>query len=317
LQSLATVTHDSSRTRVRRGFAILASLLLAAALVFNLDVVVDWFHGYVDVVALVPSTSGVRIGAPVWVAGVEAGRVTAVDFQDVGGTAVIALHVRLEDRVRDVVRQSSRAHTARDRFIGAPLVRISAGSADSPPIQTGDTLQPMSTVSLDTLIQRGLAFPGALDSLTSTLSELERLAADRKADVKTLLDRWTAASREAATLTAALEGGTLGHWMRDPEPGRRVARLRERLTALGAAADAMLGRYQDPELRAGVASVAERAQRLSQALDGLERMLVEGRGFIPRAARDSALAVAVAGVQAQIDSLRAAGLGFAARMVLP
>jgi hypothetical protein len=79
----------------------------------------------------------------------------------------------------------------------------------------------------------------------------------------------------------------------------------------------MQRRYGDPELRAGVASVAERAQRLGQALDELEGVMVDGRGFVPRVARDSALMVAVQRVQAQIDSLRNAGLGFAARMLLP
>ncbi len=303
--------------RVRRGLAILIGLLFAAALVFNLDVVVDWFHGYVDVVALVPRTNGVRIGAPVWVAGVEVGRVTAMDFQEAGGRAVIALHVRLEDRVRDVVRKSSRAHTARERFIGGPSVRISAGTADSPPIQSGDTILPLNTVSLDTLIQRGLSFPGALDSLTATLSELNRLAAAQRGGVETLLDRVSDASREAALLAADFEGGSIGQWQRDPQRGLRLAGLRERLAALGEATDAMQRRYQDPELQAGLASVAQRAQRLGQALDDLERVVANGRGFVPRVARDSALGVAVQGVQAQIDSLRNAGLGFAARMVLP
>ncbi len=52
-------------------------------------------------------------------------------------------------------------------------------------------------------------------------------------------------------------------------------------------------------------------------MTALEQRLAEGGGMMSRVARDSALAVAVAGVQAQIDSLRAEGMGFALRMLTP
>lgn len=317
MQTLPRVTHDPTRTRARRGLAILAGLLLTAALIFNLDVVLDRFRGYVDVVALVSQTSGVRIGSPVWVAGIEAGRVTAIDFMALGGTSVLAVHVRLEDRVRDVVRKDSRSQTARDRFIGEPAVRISAGSSTAPPVETGDTLYPRAVISLDTLLQRGLAFPEALDSLRTVLGELSEVADDRHAAVTAILDRLSVASAEASTLRSDLEGGSIERWLRDPELGERATRLRLRVAELSEAAEQMQERYGDPELRAGADSVATRAQRLGVALERLEAQMAEGRGFIPRAAQDSAITVAIRGVQAQVDSLTNAGLGFALRMILP
>lgn len=317
MQTLSRVTHDSNRTRVRRGLAILAGLILAATLVFNLDMVVDRFHGYLDVVALVPAVNGVRVGSPVWVAGVEAGRVTAIDFRVVEDLTLLALHVRLEERVRDVVRRGSRAHTARDRFIGEPTVRISAGPTHAPAIEDGDTLHPMPVMSLDTLLARGLAFPESLDSLTSALRALDRLADDRSPVLATLLARLDVAAEEAMALRTELEGGSIDRWLRDPELDQRVARLRERVAELSAAAEAMQDRYTDGELQAGAASVGARARRLGLALERLEGSLAEGRGFIGRSARDSAIPLAVRGVQAQIDSLRAAGMGFALRMILP
>lgn len=317
MQTLPRVTHDPTRTRARRGLAILAGLLVAAALIFNLDVVLDRFRGYVDVVALVSQTSGVRIGSPVWVTGIEAGRVTAIDFMALGGTSVLAVHVRLENRVRDVVRKDSRSQTARDRFIGEPAVRISAGTPTAPPIQPGDTLYPLDVISLDTLLERGLAFPAALDSLTTALSELSELADDRHASATAIMDRLSVASAEASALRSDLEGGSIERWLRDPELGERAARLQQRMAELGEAAEEMQARYGDPELRAGAASVATRARRLGVALEGLEERMAEGRGFIPRAAQDSAIPVAIRGVQAQIDSLTNAGLGFALRMILP
>lgn len=318
MQTLASVKHDTIRTRERRGLAILAGLFVAAALIFNLDLIVDQFRGYVDVVALVTETSGVRIGAPVAVEGVEAGRVTAIDFVDLGGAGALALHIRLGDEFQSVVRQGSRARTARERFIGAPSVRITAGPPEAPPIQDGDTIYPDVTVTLESLLERGMAVPEVLDSLNDAVTALNRLASARRPAIGRLMERVNVVTAEAGALQTDMSGGSLDRFLNDPAFGQRVTRLRERVAQLSEAAAAMSARYQDPELRAGIESVSLRAQRLGQTLDELQTNMAEGGGgFIPRAARDSALAVAIQGVQAQIDSLRAAGLGFAAEMVLP
>lgn len=318
MQTLASVKHNTLRTRERRGLAILAGLFVVAALIFNLDVILDQFRGYVDVVALVTETSGVRVGAPVAVEGVEAGRVTAIDFVELGGAGALALHIRLQDDFQSVVRRGSRARTARERFIGAPGVRISAGPPDAPPIQDGDTIYPAVTISLESLIERGMAVPAVLDSLGTAVTELNQLVSARRPAIGLLMERVDVVTAEAGALREDLSGGSLSRFMNDPTFGERVTRLRERVAQLSEVAEDLSARYQDPELTAGIESVSARAQRLGQALDALQTNMAEGGGgFIPRAARDSALAVAIEGVQAQIDSLRAAGLGFAAEMILP
>lgn len=312
------MTQDPTRTRVRRGLAILAGLFVAAALIFNLDVVLDQFRGYVDVVALVTETSGVRIGAPVLVDGIEAGRVEHIDFVDLGGEGALALHLRIEEQVQPALRRESRAYTARERFIGAPSVRISSGPPEGPPLESGDTIYPQDLISIDSLIERSMAFPATLDSLATAVTQLNELVGARRPAIGLLMDRVSVVTVEAGVVRTALSDGGLGLWLNDPELRQRMARLRERVDELSEAAAAMSARYQDPELRAGVDAVALRTQRLGQTLDELQANMAEGGGgFIPRAARDSALAVAIQGVQAQIDSLRAAGLGFAVRMILP
>lgn len=308
--------------------AILAALFLAALLIFNLDLVVDAVRGYIDVVVIVTETSDVRVGAPVWVEGVEAGHVTAMDLVDPAALAAVAertgseepaavaLHVRLEDRVRDVVRQGSRAYTARSRVIGAPSVRIDAGPPAAPPVESGDTIFPADRPSISDLIEHGRAFPAALDSLAAGVRELNRLADARGPGLDRLVGRITVVSEEATALRAGFEDGSLGRWLGDPEPGRRLERLRQRVAELSESA-AALQRYGDGELGRSAVSVGERAERISAALDVLDQRLTEGDGILSRAQRDSALAVAVAGVQAQVDSLRAEGLSFALRMFIP
>lgn len=322
--------HDYSRQRAQRGFAILATLLLTAILIFNLDVVVDWFHGYVDVVAIVAETSDVRVGGTVWVEGVEVGRIDAMALVDPETLArmtdrlapeqraAIALHVRIEDRARAVVRKGSRAYTTRERVIGAPVVRIEAGPPSAPPVESGDTLYPADRPTIEMLIERGKAFPSTLDSLLTAVGELNRLASAREPGLDRVMERLTRVAEEATALQAAFTGGSISRWLADPEMGRRVRALQGRVAELSEAA-ASLQRYadEDGELRRSAAALSERADRLAGAMAALEQRLAEGGGVMSRVARDSALAVAVAGVQAQIDSLRAEGMGFALRMLTP
>lgn len=322
--------HDYSQQRARRGFAILAALLFAAILVFNLDVVVGWFHGHVDLVAIVAETSDVRVGGTVWVEGVEVGRVEAMALVNAATLtamadrlapeqrAAVALHLRIEDRARAVVRKGSRVYTTRERVIGAPVVRIEAGPPTAPPVESGDTLYPAHRPSIEMLVERGKAFPATLDSLLAGVRELNRLADARQPGLDRVMDRLTVVTEEATALQTAFTGGSVDRWLADPEMGQRVRALQGRVAELSEAAGS-LQRYgdEDGELRRSAAALSERADRLAAVMTTLEQRLAESGGMMSRAARDSALAVAVAGVQAQIDSLRAEGMGFALRMLTP
>lgn len=294
----------------------MAGLFLTAILIFNMDALVDWFRGYVDVVAVVLETSGVRIGSTVTVEGMEAGHVTGIDLLELGGRGAIALHVRLEDRVRPMVRVGSRAYTARRNLVGEPTVRISAGPPAAPPLESGDTIYPSDRPSIDALMRERKALTPALDSLATALDELEDVVSARGPELERLIDHLALATDEAATLRQDLTGGTLDLWLRDPALGGRLDRLERRVSALSEAA-ADMQRYGDPELQEAVASLAQRADHVGLALEEMERRISEGGGVLTRMRRDTALAVAIARVQAQIDTLSAAGLGFALRMILP
>ncbi len=303
--------------RERRGYLILAVLALSALLIFNLDVIVDWTRGYVDIVAVVGETSGIRKGSSVWVGGVEAGRVRDLAFIGQGDSSAVAVDVRLEDRALALVRHGSDVYTTKRRFIGEPIVRIEAGDPAAPPVEDGDTLRGGSRASLDELIRRGKVFPSALDSLTDTLERLQGLVEGRRPDLATLAERLAAATDEATRLSRRLEGGTVDRLMADPRLGERITGLRHRLADLGAAVDSAGRRAGDAGLGTRLDSLDRRRQRLAAELAVLQDRLDTGSGTLGRMRRDSALAVAMGGVRAQIDSLMAEALTLATRMLLP
>ncbi|MEJ2501857.1 MAG: MlaD family protein, partial [Gemmatimonadota bacterium] len=189
--------QNTDERRVRRGYAILGGLLLAAVLVFNLDAILDRARGSIDVVALVSETSGVRVGSPVWIAGTRAGHVTGIGFAGDGDSALIAIDVRLEDRFRPLLGESATAFTTKRRLIGQPMVRIETGADRSRPLEDGDTVGAATRADLDALLARGEAFPPALDSLQSALREVQARVQARRPQLVALTDR-IASTTEAA-----------------------------------------------------------------------------------------------------------------------
>lgn len=302
---------------MRRGYGILTALLVAAVVVFNADRIAEWMRGYIDVVAFVPESSGVRAGSPVWVEGTHAGRVQSVAVSGHGDSALVVLELRLEDRVRPVVRSASTVYTARKQLIGQPVVHVRAGPPASPPLSPGDTLQAAARLDISLLVEKGKDFPILLDSLMTAVREVQRLADTRAPRVASLLERFLDVSAAAGRLGEDLQGGTLGRFARDTSITLRLEQLRDRMDQLSVAA-AELSRYgSSPELSEGVPSLMHRAERIGADLERLQTAMDGNLGTLPRLQRDSALAVALAGVTAQIDSLRAEGLSFGLRMLVP
>jgi len=320
LRTLRVVSPPDPKNRsARRGLLILAGLVAAAVLIFYIDVVVDLFRPRVEIVALVPSAPGVRAGSAVWVAGVEAGRVTSVQLARRGDSALVALDLRLEGRTRRILRRDSDVYTGSRRFIGEPIVHLTAGSTAAAQVDDGDTIRARPRVDPREMLARARTFPRALDSLFDAADRAGSLVEGRQEALGDLLDRTAVASREAGALSRDLERGSLGRLLDDRRMGDRIDAVRLRVQQLGRAADDAAERYTGPdsELPERLGRLNLRAGRLASQLDSLQQRSAAAGGFLHRSSRDSAIAVAVSGVRAQIDSLMAEAESIALRMILP
>lgn len=297
-------------------------MVVAAALIFNLQAVRDLARDQIDLVAFLPDASGVRVGTPVRVAGVETGRVLGIDFLAAGDSAQIALNLRVGEDAAAVLRRDSEVRSVRLRGIGQPIVQIEAGSAAAPPIRSGDTLYGRPGVDPALLLERGKQLPAAIDSLLRSARRVQALARARGPDIERLQASIDATLAAASGLSRALEGGSLAGLLGPEGPLDAVARLQERLAELTAELDAAVARYSGGEdgqdgVRPALESLGERVTGLRAELDALRARMADGGGFLYRLPRDSALTVAIRGIQAQIDSLREEAASIALRMILP
>ena len=313
------------RRRERRGFIIIAGLIAVVVLIVNASAVVDLFRDRYDLVVLLPEAGGVRTGTAVRVAGVEAGLVTRVHLlevrQPLGGadTAGVAVRVRLDGDTRAVIRSDSPVEAGARRFIGEPLIRIHPGTPRGTPIQDGDTLVAVPSSTAGDILADAKTFPATLDSLMTSARELGAMVEARKGRLGVLESRITRALDELGALTADLEGGSLGRLMGDPALSARMASIGTTLEGLSAAVDTAAARYtgEDAELTVALDRLSTRSESLRSEIARLMTRLEEGQGMLGRMAKDSALAVAITGVQAQVDTLRSEAMSILKRMFLP
>lgn len=296
----------SDRRAVRQGAAILAALALVAAGIFLLDPIQRWMAAGPELVVTAAGSRGLEVGAPVWVAGTRAGRVTSVQLRPPGeaiGERVIIRAV-LEEDAAPHLRAGAEAWIQQSALLAPAVLAVSPGPSDAPPFDYGDTLRAVERVTAgelraaaDTARIRAKAFLGharevqrLLDGGHGTLGRLNRDTALRR----TLRRDLDAARRVAAALedhrglAALRDGGTavlldslsrLAVRIRRGTPDRAAAldALDRSLTALGrriarldsltAAGTGTLGRLRaDGELREQVELLRNSVPRTREIL---------------------------------------------------
>lgn len=312
---------NSTPDPARRGFYILAGLIIAAILIFNMDAIADLGRRHLNIVAIMDDAPGVRVGTDVWVEGVRVGRVKNVAVIRDNGATVAALDLRIQPRSRALITAGSDVRASRRRFIGDPVVSLYAGSPGEPPIEDGDTIRGQRRLTPEELLAQAASLPVMLDSIRAAAALVQAQFERSQPRIERLSRQLQATMDAAGALSELLERGSLAP-MLDGSTGLapRLQALRARLTALGEALTEVTERY-GPDLEDGLAArldgLAQRGRTVQASLAALEVQIEEGDGFIGRFQQDTALHVAVRGVQLQIDSLMAEAFSIALRMILP
>lgn len=319
LHSCPAVPPDKLRTRrPTRGYVVIGVLLLCAVLIFEIDVVRDLLRGRIELVALVPDAAAVRVGTPVLLEGIRVGRVTRITFLGANDSTAIALRLRIAGRARLLLRSDSGVRSTRQHIVGQPVVLLSAGHDTAAAIRDGDTLWGRPRVSIDTVRRQARKIRGAVDSLLADKAAIRAILDARTPELRRVDRSLAELSLEARALSRDIRTAPLTDALESGELADRFGALRQRLNGLISALAAARARHASgPPLEADLEQVLVRAAALAAELGELETRFRGGAGVLGRARRDSAIAVAVSRVRAQLDSLMADVGGFALRMLLP
>jgi phospholipid/cholesterol/gamma-HCH transport system substrate-binding protein len=274
---------DERRRDTIVGLFVVVSIAVAMVMVALLGSEQGIFRQRFQVRAVFGNVSGLRSGAPVFIAGVNVGSVQSIrfvspregrapltpmeaegEFTDRVGEVEVVLTI--EERFRPQIRRDSVATIASVGLLGDKSIEISIGSAGGPEVQSGDVLQSEDPLTLTEVIDQLQPIARKVDSILTDISALTGTLTGKEAPVQ----------RAIRSLGSILEKidegqGTLGELVNSKSIGDQLETTLEKLDGLLADARAATGDVQRaladlPPTMASARRVADDVARLAEAL---------------------------------------------------
>jgi phospholipid/cholesterol/gamma-HCH transport system substrate-binding protein len=203
------------RSDVRVGLLVLISFILFVVGIFVVSDVRSLWDKKKTLTILFPYADGITAGSPVWYAGFEVGGVKNIRIAP-GVSDRIAITVKISPDAK--VKEDSRAEIRSLGMMGSKYIEISPGSADSPELSSGSTLEGKSPASMSEIIETGGRVAKGLVDLVQEAKELvvevrtEYPVKETIQNANSLLDQWKASTAELGPVMSNLrnvsgEGG--------------------------------------------------------------------------------------------------------------
>ena len=258
-----TAEQRERRTIVRAGLFVTLGLALLAVVVVLIGKANNIFGRQVSYHMYFENVEGLKTDSPVWLGGLEVGRVTSISFLSDVEDRRIDVKVEIAKDYSSRVRTDSVARISGRGVLGDKAIDISLGSGKADPIPSGGEISSGSSGDLTTLLKKGGEFvdnavvisqdlrravgayadPALKDDIAATLASLRsvlgRVEKGPGAVHALLYDKQTAEdtralvarlSSVAARVDRGSRGGRAGHppARRPHQPGRGdpPARLR-------------------------------------------------------------------------------------------
>jgi hypothetical protein len=290
------------------GLIIILVMIIMAVSIFFLDDIRSALKDTYQLVAVFRDAPRLRPGSLVWIAGRNTGRVDKVELLPPSSDSMkrVAIRLELPRDVQHILTRGTQLRLTSARLIGDPVVDLTPGPA-GPPLQEGDTL--LLTAPERTTAELMAEFTTVRASLDTLLSDARslRTRVDRRAvQLRRVQAQASQAGAELSELQRQLDSGTgtLGLLMNDPEWSRTLERvqsngllIKEATRTAQDRANAALGDSIRRE------KLMRDMRELSLQISTLQKLANSPNGYFGRSQRDSALAKAMHGARAQLDSL--------------
>ncbi|MFL5345059.1 MAG: MlaD family protein [Hyalangium sp.] len=244
--SLFTSTPRERRMAWRAGLFVAAGLVLAGVVVSFIGQETQLFEEQITYRAFFPNVQGLTDKSPVWIGGLEVGRVVGIAFTEDSAERGIQVSIRVTRKYAERVRQDSVARLSSLGMLGEKAVDISLGTMKTPPIPPGGELRTDTSGDLNTLMQAA----GDVLNDSRAISHSLRAAVETYADPRLAEDVSASLHSLRALLEEVEKGdGVLHALVYDKESGRQVRGL--------------------------LASASQMAQRMDTAVGHVEALLAE------------------------------------------
>jgi len=212
--------------QLKVGAMILVAILVIGVAITRLGAAANLFTRRYTLVTLVPSTSGLRVGGQVTVAGKLAGIVKSIEFLPVDADTTKNLRIIVEiDRGLQVqIRRDSEAKLRTLGLLGDKVFDITPGTPRYPVLRQGDTLELGVALDYEEVLLQASGALGEVVTLTRAVQKIATGVAAGEGSVGQLLtsnelhEQLTSTLASTNSLMTRLQNprGTVGQLLNDP-----------------------------------------------------------------------------------------------------
>ena len=269
--------------QVRAGVFIFLALLFIAGGVTIMGQKTKMFVNKGELQVVMQDVAGLKVGAPVWLAGVDVGLVTDIHFDDPQKTNLVSIHLEVDRSSLKKIGPDSIITIKTRGLMGEKYVDITPSSRYSEKPST--VLQGTSVAKLDDVIQKaGKTFEklnGIIDNIDQGKGTLGKLSRD-----ETLYSNVASLAVEMKNLMVTINRGegTLGRLNRDPEPFNKLISILNRadrtLQDIQASDGTLNKLIYDKALYSKLTALADRSIQAAEDVRELNKKLTSRDGTI-------------------------------------
>lgn len=279
-------------SQVKTGIFVLISILLFGGGVLMMGDKTKMFIDKASLSVIMTDVAGLKIGAPVWLAGVDVGLVTDITFETPEKNNEITVMLQIDKSALKKINSDSRITIKTRGLMGEKYVDVtpSLSFSDNPPKAVrGENVARLD----DVMVKAGASF----DRLNRVMEKVERgegtlgkLMTDKK-----LYDNLATLSMELKILADTINRGegSLGKLMRSDEPYKKIVAILNRADATLTdiqSADGTLGKLvRDRELYDKMVKLADKSSLAADDMRELKKILISKENTIGKLLTDKEL----------------------------
>lgn len=267
-------------TEVRVGLFVLMGLVVMMTVIFMLGSEGKLFEQHYTLYTRFKDISGLRVGAPVQLAGLKIGMVDEIHFSKDLFEKDITIKMALNEKFEERIRADSVATILTQGLLGDKFIFISVGSESKPMLEEGSFVKSEETTPIFALAEKAGKIMDDISAATNSIRQmLESVEGEKETDLKRTL------KSVRATMERVQQGPGLVHSLiYDPKGKEVVENLSNALKSIGTLTDD-LGEEGKEDTRGLIANLRRASRDLSEILAGIRR----GEGTIGMLIRDPEL----------------------------
>ncbi len=164
--------HQLRWAQLRVGLVVIFASITLAVLIFLMTGPTGLFTKKITLIAYFDNASGLRVGAPVRLEGVDIGNVTAITVVPNHGPYPVQVQLKVSTRFGSNLRKDSQASLSTAGVLGETFVDIDSRAAKLGPAQNGDVLPATAQPDLQDVIRSS---QGTLQNVDVLVRRVDRI----------------------------------------------------------------------------------------------------------------------------------------------